>query len=93
MKICNNCSSVNTMDAVKCIHCNMTGNFTVQEHDLPAESTRDEEDPAVQCLNCGTYDVGHGDTCAQCRFPLPQQKKHPSDAPASRAAIQRKLGL
>lgn len=75
MLICNNCSRVNDDGALRCVHCNMKGNFSPYE---PGERRSDElfkeQQPVIQCRNCGSPSPGDGDRCAHCRFPLPAFK-------------------
>ena len=68
MKTCNNCDTTNVDSAVKCVHCNMEGQFTFQG--LPIKKA-DSETVIRHCLNCGTMETGSGAKCMECNFPLP----------------------
>ena len=70
MKTCNNCDTINVVDAVKCSHCKMPDNFTF--HEEPTASVATTKGRQVQCRNCGSFEPGKGEQCVHCRFPLPQ---------------------
>lgn len=70
MKICKNCTTINTPEATTCIKCSMKGMLI----DAPSES---KKEPALKviyhsCKNCGTSDAGKGSKCNKCHFPLPK---------------------
>ena len=69
MKVCNNCSTTNNLPAVKCIACNMHGNFTLLEgsKEIPAPILNE-----VSCMNCGNHHSGAETHCHHCRFPISQ---------------------
>ncbi|MEM9917419.1 MAG: hypothetical protein AAF990_04950 [Bacteroidota bacterium] len=71
MKICNNCNTINEVSAVKCISCNMPGQFSL--HVVAAEAPKPAEAETIQCINCGSVDAGEGPRCRHCHFPLPNK--------------------
>ncbi len=67
MKICNNCSATNNLTAVKCVTCNMHGNFRplTEQVEMPSPSATD-----ITCMNCGNIHTGEAAHCHHCRFPV-----------------------
>lgn len=73
MLICNNCSTVNEEHTIRCIHCNMQGNFREQI----GESRSDESlstPKSKPCQNCGNHSPGEGSKCVHCHFPIQGKK-------------------
>ncbi len=88
MKTCNNCGTNNEMAEVKCVGCNMPGNFTlhkVYDDDLP-----ETESQKIQCSNCASFHPGTGINCQHCHFPLKQMRVKAIPKPALH--LYRKVG-
>lgn len=70
MKICKNCTTINTPEATVCKKCSMKGMLVNIHNEIKIE-------PALKviyhsCKNCGTEDTGNGVKCIKCNFPLPK---------------------
>lgn len=72
MKICKNCTTINTPEATTCIKCSMKGMLV----EVPNQVKKQPALKAIYhiCTNCGTSETGKGSHCQKCKFPLPQSK-------------------
>ena len=71
MLICRNCFTENADGTIKCIQCNMEGNFEKKVTDGDKREFLLVKHNAVQCTNCGSETPGEGSKCFHCNFPLP----------------------
>jgi len=72
MKICKNCSTINSPEAESCVKCSMVGMLVNEIH-------QEKFTPSVKtlyptCINCGTDETGKESQCQKCKFPLPKSK-------------------
>ena len=70
MLICKNCFTENVEGTVRCIQCNMEGNFIHKLPDAPHKPLIVREKPMIQCRNCGSTEPGTGKKCMHCHFPM-----------------------
>lgn len=73
MKLCKNCHKVNEDEAISCIHCSMKGRW-VPYQSMKSPGSEKVKNLHRKCGNCGTIEIGNGNRCARCNFPMPEAK-------------------
>lgn len=78
MQLCKNCHHENEDSVDTCVHCRMKGQL------IPYGNQNQPANKKVKklhrsCRNCGEVNVGNGDRCANCHYPLPAAEKQSVD--------------
>ena len=75
MLICKNCFTENADATVRCIQCNMEGNFSYKAPEGIQQDLWKGDQTQDQCVNCGSESPGKGTACVHCHFPMVPNKK------------------
>lgn len=76
MKLCKNCRTINTDEAISCIRCKMKDQLVSYDPERTESwkksmNERHALDASTNiCRNCGTQDFGNSKRCRNCNFPL-----------------------
>lgn len=74
MLICKNCFGENPDGTVRCMQCNMAGNFVYKSPSGIERVLKLETNP-LHCTNCGSEAPGEESRCMHCHFPMPIHTK------------------